>query len=314
MYFSDNSRSTGNTPLVKLNRVVGQEALVLAKIEGRNPSYSIKCRVGAALIDDAEKRGLLTPDVEIIEPTSGNTGIALAYVAAARGYGLTLTMPETMSLERRKVLAFLGAKLLLTPGSEGMAGAIRVAAELVQQNPGRYFMPQQFENPANPAVHRAFTGPEIWRDTNGGVDVLVAAVGTGGTISGIADYLKNEAGKPVTIVAVEPDESPVISQYLAGEALTPAPHKIQGIGAGFIPKTLDISLLDRVERVSGDEAVGYARRLAREEGILAGISSGAAVAAAARLSRLPEFKGKNIVVILPDAAERYLSSELFSDI
>lgn len=312
MYFSDNAQAIGNTPLVRLNRVVGPEALVLAKIEGRNPSYSVKCRVGAALIADAEKRGALGPGIEIVEPTSGNTGIALAYVAAARGYRLTLTMPETMSLERRKVLAFLGANLVLTPGREGMAGAIRAAERLVASDPEKYFMPQQFENPANPAVHKATTGPEIWRDTNGGVDVLVSAVGTGGTISGIADYLKNEVGKAVSIVAVEPDESPVISQYMKGEELRPGPHKIQGIGAGFIPKTLAVSLLDRVERVKSDEAMEFARRLAREEGILAGISSGAATAAAARLSCLQEFRGKTIVVILPDAAERYLSSELFT--
>lgn len=312
--YQNNPLSIGNTPLVRLNRVVGPKALVLAKIEGRNPSYSVKCRIGAAMIADAESRGLLRPGVGIVEPTSGNTGIALAYVAAAKGYELTLTMPETMSLERRRVVAMLGAKLVLTPGTEGMPGAIRKAEELVAANPGAYFMPQQFKNPANPAIHEATTGPEIWNDTDGQVDAIVAGVGTGGTITGISRYLKHTRGKNIVSVAVEPEASPVISQHLAGKPLQPGPHKIQGIGAGFIPETLDVSLLDRVETVGNDEAIEFARRLAREEGILAGISSGAAAAAAARLADLPEFEGKTIVVILPDAGERYLSSALYEGI
>lgn len=312
--YQNNPLSIGNTPLVRLNRVVGPKALVLAKIEGRNPSYSVKCRIGAAMIADAESRGLLRPGVGIVEPTSGNTGIALAYVAAAKGYELTLTMPETMSLERRRVVAMLGAKLVLTPGAEGMPGAIRKAEELVAANPSAYFMPQQFKNPANPAIHEATTGPEIWNDTDGQVDAIVAGVGTGGTITGISRYLKQVRGKKIVSVAVEPEASPVISQHLAGKPLQPGPHKIQGIGAGFIPETLDVSLLDRVETVGNDEAIEFARRLAREEGILAGISSGAAAAAAARLADLPEFEGKTIVVILPDAGERYLSSALYEGI
>ena len=312
--YQNNPLSIGNTPLVRLNRVVGSKAIVLAKIEGRNPSYSVKCRIGAAMIADAESRGLLRPGVGIVEPTSGNTGIALAYVAAAKGYELTLTMPETMSLERRRVVAMLGAKLVLTPGAEGMPGAIRKAEELVAANPGAYFMPQQFKNPANPAIHEATTGPEIWNDTDGQVDAIVAGVGTGGTITGISRYLKQVRGKKIVSVAVEPEASPVISQHLAGKPLQPGPHKIQGIGAGFIPETLDVSLLDRVETVGNDEAIEFARRLAREEGILAGISSGAAAAAAARLADLPEFEGKTIVVILPDAGDRYLSSALYEGI
>ena len=312
--YQNNPQSIGNTPLVRLNRVVGPKATVLAKIEGRNPSYSVKCRIGAAMIDDAERRGLLRPGVGIVEPTSGNTGIALAYVAAAKGYELTLTMPETMSLERRRVVAMLGAKLVLTPGAEGMPGAIRKAEELAAANPGALFMPQQFKNPANPAIHEATTGPEIWNDTDGQVDAIVAGVGTGGTITGISRYLKHTRGKSIVSVAVEPEASPVISQHLAGKPLQPGPHKIQGIGAGFIPETLDVSLLDRVEAVGNDEAIEFARRLAREEGILAGISSGAAVAAAARIAELPEFEGKTIVVILPDAGERYLSSALYEGI
>ncbi|QOX80734.1 cysteine synthase A [Trichlorobacter lovleyi] len=312
--FSDNSQSIGNTPLVKLNKVTdGAQATVLAKIEGRNPAYSVKCRVGANLIWDAEKRGILKPGVEIIEPTSGNTGIALAYVAAARGYRLTLTMPETMSIERRRVLAALGANLLLTPGSLGMKGAIAQAEELAASDPKRYFLPQQFKNPANPQIHELTTGPEIWADTDGGIDLLVSGVGTGGTISGISRYIKQQQGKQILSVAVEPAESPVISQQLAGKPLQPAPHKIQGIGAGFIPDTLDLSLVDRVETVTGDEAIDFARRLAREEGILVGISSGAAAAAAVRLARLDEFRGRTIVVILPDGAERYLSTPLFGE-
>jgi len=312
--FTDNSQSIGNTPLVRLNRITaGAKATVLAKIEGRNPSYSVKCRIGANMIWDAEQRGLLKDGVEIIEPTSGNTGIALAYVAAARGYKLTLTMPETMSIERRRVLAALGANLVLTPGSLGMKGAIAQAEETAASDPQRYFLPQQFKNPANPAIHEQTTGPEIWRDTEGGIDLLVSGVGTGGTISGVSRYIKQQQGKQIISVAVEPQESPVISQHLAGQPLQPAPHKIQGIGAGFIPDTLDLSIIDRVEQVSSDEAIEFGRRLAKEEGILAGISSGAAAAAAVRLAQLPEFSGKTIVVILPDAAERYLSTALFSE-
>lgn len=313
--FKDNSESIGNTPLVRLNRIaIDAKATVLAKVEGRNPAYSVKCRIGAAMVWDAEKRGLLGPGVEIVEPTSGNTGIALAYVSAARGYKLTLTMPETMSVERRRVLAALGANLILTPGSEGMKGAIRRAEELAASDPKRYFIPQQFKNPANPAIHEATTGPEIWNDTDGAVDVLVAGVGTGGTITGISRHIKNTRGKPIVSVAVEPRESPVISQKIAGLELKPSPHKIQGIGAGFIPDTLDLSIVDRVEQVSGDEAIETARRLAREEGMLVGISCGAATAAALRLAHLDEFAGKTIVVVLPDAGERYLSTALFEGI
>lgn len=312
--FSDNAESIGRTPLVRLNRVVPGGATVLAKIEGRNPSYSVKCRLGAALIWDAEEKGLLKPGVEIVEPTSGNTGIALAYVAAAKGYKLTLTMPETMSLERRRVLKFLGANLILTPGPEGMSGAVRRAEEIAASDPARYFLPQQFKNPANPAIHEKTTGPEIWEDTDGAVDVFVSGVGTGGTITGVSRYIKNAKGKAITSVAVEPAASPVISQKLSGAELKPGPHKIQGIGAGFIPETLDVSVIDRIEQVSNEEAVEFARRLGREEGILAGISSGAAAAAAARLAADPAFAGKTIVVILPDAGERYLSSVLFEGI
>lgn len=312
--FTDNAESIGRTPLVRLNRVAPGKATVLAKIEGRNPAYSVKCRLGAALIWDAEEKGLLKPGVEIVEPTSGNTGIALAYVAAAKGYKLTLTMPETMSLERRRVLKFLGANLILTPGPEGMAGAVRRAEEIAASDPARYFLPQQFKNPANPAIHEKTTGPEIWDDTDGAVDVLVSGVGTGGTITGVSRYIKGTKGKAITSVAVEPAASPVISQKLAGADLKPGPHKIQGIGAGFIPETLDLSVIDRVEQVSNDDAVEFARRLAREEGILAGISCGAAVAAAARLAADDAFAGKTIVVILPDAGERYLSSVLFEGI
>ena len=312
--YTDNAQSIGNTPLVKLNRVAGQNATVLVKVEGRNPAYSIKCRIGAAMIWDAEAKGLLPPGSEIIEPTSGNTGIALAYVAAAKGYPLTLTMPETMSIERRRVLAMLGANLVLTPGPEGMSGAIRRAEEIAASDPARYFMPQQFKNPANPAIHEKTTGPEIWDATGGAIDMLVAGVGTGGTISGISRYIKHNRGKAIVSVAVEPQASPVITQHLAGQPLKPGPHKIQGIGAGFIPDTLDLSVVDRVETVENDEAIEFARRLAREEGILAGISSGAAVAAAVRLAALPEYAGATIVVILPDAAERYLSSALFEGI
>lgn len=313
--YLDNSQSIGNTPLVKLNRVTnGAKAAVLAKIEGRNPAYSVKCRIGAAMIWDAEEKGLLKPGVEIIEPTSGNTGIALAYVAAARGYKLTLAMPETMSIERRRVLAAFGANLILTPGAEGMKGAIARAESLAASDPQKYFLPQQFKNPANPAIHEKTTGPEIWNDTEGAIDVLVAGVGTGGTISGISRFIKNKMGKKILSVAVEPKESPVISQRLAGLELKPSPHKIQGIGAGFIPDTLDLSVVDRVEQVDSMEAVEFARRLAREEGLLVGISCGAATAAAVRLARQAEFAGKTIVVILPDAGERYLSTVLFEGI
>jgi cysteine synthase A len=312
--FDDNSRSIGNTPLVRLNKIAaGAGATVLAKIEGRNPAYSVKCRIGANMIWDAEQRGVLKPGVEIIEPTSGNTGIALAYVAAARGYKLTLTMPETMSIERRRVLAHLGANLILTPGSQGMKGAIARAEEIAASEPGRYFLPQQFKNPANPAIHERTTGPEIWDDTDGEIDVLVAGVGTGGTISGVSRYIKNQKRKKIVSVAVEPAESPVITQHLAGQPLQPGPHRIQGIGAGFIPDTLDLSVVDRVEQVTSEEAIEVAQRLAKEEGILVGISCGAAVAAALRLANERAFAGKTIVVILPDGAERYLSTPLFTD-
>ncbi len=313
--YANNPESIGNTPLVKLNRVVqGAKATVLAKIEGRNPAYSVKCRIGAAMVWDAEKRGVLKPGVEIVEPTSGNTGIALAYVAASRGYRLTLTMPETMSIERRRVLAAFGATLILTPGADGMKGAIKRAEELTASDPKRYFLPQQFKNPANPAIHEKTTGPEIWNDTDGGVDVLVAGVGTGGTITGISRYLKNTRGKKIISVAVEPSESPVISQKRAGQELKPGRHGIQGIGAGFIPDTLDLSIVDRVEQVDSAEAVAFARRLAKEEGMLVGISCGAAAAVAARLAQQDEFAGKTIVVILPDGGERYLSTVLFEGI
>ncbi len=313
--YPDNSQSIGNTPLVKINRIAqGSKATILAKMEGRNPAYSVKCRIGAAMIWDAEQRGVLKPGVEIVEPTSGNTGIALAYVAAARGYKLTLTMPETMSIERRRVLAAFGANLVLTPGAEGMKGAISRAEQIAASNPARYFLPQQFKNPANPAIHEKTTGPEIWNDTDGAIDVLVSGVGTGGTITGISRYIKNTRGKKILSVAVEPKESPVISQTLAGQELKPSPHKIQGIGAGFVPDTLDLSIVDRVEQVDAAEAVTFARRLASEEGMLVGISCGAAAAAAVRLAKQDAFAGKTIVVILPDAGERYLSTVLFEGI
>ncbi len=312
MYFADNSLSIGRTPLVRLNRVTdGAQAIVLAKIEGRNPAYSVKCRIGANMIWDAEKRGILKPGKELIEPTSGNTGIALAFVAAARGYPITLTMPETMSIERRKVLKALGANLVLTEGSKGMKGSIEAAEQRVAADPGRYVLLQQFKNPANPEIHFKTTGPEIWDDTEGAVDVFVSGVGTGGTLTGVARYFKNEKKKNVLSVAVEPTHSPVITQTLNKEALKPGPHKIQGIGAGFIPDTLDLSIIDRVEKVTNDESLEMARRLAKEEGILCGISCGAAVAAAVRLAKLPEFAGKTIVTVLPDGAERYLSTVLF---
>jgi cysteine synthase A len=310
--YDDNSFSIGRTPLVRLNRVSGGgKAALLAKIEGRNPAYSVKCRIGAAMIWDAEKRGVLTPGKELIEPTSGNTGIALAFVAAARGYAITLTMPETMSLERRKVLRVLGANLVLTPGPEGMAGAISKAEETVASDPKRYVLLQQFKNPANPEIHFRTTGPEIWEDTDGSIDVLVSGIGTGGTITGISRYIKREKGKRILSVGIEPAASPVIAQHLAGQPLKPGPHKIQGIGAGFIPDTLDLSVVDRVEPVTNEEAFEMARRLSKEEGILAGISGGAAVAVAVRLGEQPEFAGKTMVVVLPDAAERYLSTALF---
>ncbi len=311
--YSDNSQSIGNTPLVQLNHLTeGAKAKVFAKIEGRNPAYSVKCRIGAAMIWDAEKKGLLKPGVEIIEPTSGNTGIGLAYVSAARGYKLTLTMPDTMSIERRRVLAAFGATIILTPGLDGMKGAINKAEEMAAADPKKYFLPQQFKNPANPAIHEKTTGPEIWNDTDGTVDVLVSGVGTGGTITGVSRYIKKK--KNIISVAVEPKESPIITQKLAGKELKPGPHKIQGIGAGFIPDTLDISMVDRVEVVDSAEAIDFARRLAKEEGMLVGISSGAACAVAVRLARLSEFNDKNIVVIFPDAGERYLSTVLFEGI
>jgi cysteine synthase A len=310
-WFEDNAHSIGRTPLVRLNRITdGAKATVLAKIEGRNPAYSVKCRLGAALVWDAEKRGVLGPGKEIIEPTSGNTGIALAFVAAARGYALTLTMPETMSLERRKLLAAYGAKLVLTEGAKGMKGAIAKAEEIVASDPERYVLLQQFKNPANAAIHEATTGPEIWNDTNGAVDIFVAGVGTGGTITGVSRYIKQQKQKKITTIAVEPADSPVITQTRKGEALKPAPHKIQGIGAGFVPDVVDMSVIDEVELVTNEEAFEYARRLTREEGILAGISCGAAAAVAARIAKRVD-ASKTIVVVLPDSGERYLSTPLF---
>jgi cysteine synthase A len=311
-YFDDNSFSIGRTPLVKLNRITdGASATVLAKIEGRNPAYSVKCRLGAAMIWDAEKRGVLTRGKEIVEPTSGNTGIALAFVAASRGYPLTLTMPETMSIERRKLLVAFGAKLVLTEGPKGMNGAVRKSEEIVASDPGRYVLLQQFKNPANPAIHEQTTGPEIWDDTEGAIDVLVSGIGTGGTITGVSRYIKQTKRKQILSVGIEPVNSPVITQKLTGQEIKPAPHKIQGIGAGFVPEVLDLSVVDRVEQVTDAEAVEYARRLTREEGILSGISCGAAAAVACRLAKLPEFKNKTIVTVLPDSGERYLSSILF---
>ncbi|ASI97094.1 cysteine synthase A [Vibrio rotiferianus] len=310
--YEDNSLTIGNTPLVRLNKV--SKGKVLAKIEARNPSFSVKCRIGANMIWEAEKAGTLKPGVELVEPTSGNTGIALAFVAAARGYKLTLTMPESMSLERRKLLKALGANLELTEAAKGMKGAIAKAEEIVASNPEKYLLLQQFNNPANPEIHEKTTGPEIWEATDGEIDVFVAGVGTGGTITGTSRYIKGEKGKAITSVAVEPAESPVIAQALAGEEIQPAPHKIQGIGAGFIPGNLDLELLDRVEQVTSEEAIEMARRLMEEEGILAGISSGAAVVAANRLAELPEFEGKTIVTVLPSSGERYLSTALFAGI
>lgn len=312
MIYQDNSMSIGRTPLVRLNRLAkGLPATVVAKIEGRNPAYSVKCRIGASMIWDAEQRGVLKQGKELIEPTSGNTGIALAFVAAARGYPITLTMPETMSLERRKVLQVLGAKLILTEGAAGMKGAIAKAEQIVESDPNRYVLLQQFKNPANPDIHFKTTGPEIWEDSDGQIDVLVSGVGTGGTITGVSRYIKNVKGKKIISVAVEPTNSAIITQQMKGEPLKPGPHKIQGLGAGFIPDTLDMSMVDRTELVTNEESIEMAKRLAKEEGILSGISCGAAVAAALRLAEQPEFAGKMIVTILPDAAERYLSSVLF---
>jgi cysteine synthase A len=311
--YADNAKAIGNTPLVMINRLGPKGVTLLAKTEGRNPAYSVKCRIGASMVWDAEDRGVLKPGMTIVEPTSGNTGIGLAFVAAARGYKLLLTMPASMSLERRKVVKALGAELVLTEAAKGMNGAIAKAMEIAESDPSQYFLPQQFENPANPAIHEKTTGPEIWNDTDGAVDVLVSGVGTGGTLTGVSRYIKHSKNKAILTVAVEPSSSPVISQTLAGEEVKPSPHKIQGIGAGFVPKNLDLSLVDRVEQVTDEEAKAMALRLMREEGILCGISSGAAMAAAVRLAELPEMQGKNIVVILPDSGERYLSSMLFSD-
>ncbi len=310
--YADNAQAIGNTPLVKINRLGPKGVTILAKIEGRNPAYSVKCRIGANMVWDAEASGRLKPGMTLVEPTSGNTGIGLAFVAAARGYKLILTMPSSMSLERRKVLKALGAELVLTEPAKGMKGAIEKAAEIAASDPERYYLPQQFENPANPAIHEKTTGPEIWNDTDGAVDALVAGVGTGGTITGISRYIKKTRGKPLLSVAVEPVGSPVISQTLAGQEVQPGPHKIQGIGAGFVPKNLDLSIVDRVEQVADEEAKAMALRLMREEGILCGISCGAAMAAAVRLAETePSMQGKTIVVILPDSGERYLSSMLF---
>ena len=313
--YADNSQAIGNTPLVRLNHVTkGCKATVLAKIEGRNPAYSVKCRIGANMIWDAEKRGVLSEGKTIVEPTSGNTGIALAFTAAARGYKLILTMPESMSIERRRVMAVLGAELILTEAAKGMPGAIAKAKEIADSDPSKYFMPGQFDNPANPEIHEKTTGPEIWDDCDGAIDVLVAGVGTGGTITGVSRYIKQEKGKAITSVAVEPSHSPVITQTMNGEALKPGPHKIQGIGAGFIPNNLDLSVVDRVEQVTNEESIEMALRLAQEEGLLVGISCGAATAAAIRLAQQDEFAGKTIVVVLPDLAERYLSSVMFADV
>ena len=314
-WYEDNAHSIGRTPLVRLNRVPdGAPATVLAKIEGRNPAYSVKCRIGAAMVWDAERRGVLGPGKELVEPTSGNTGIALAFVAAARGYPLTLTMPDTMSLERRKLLVAYGAKLDLTEGARGMNGAVAKAKEIAASDPARYVLLQQFSNPANPAIHESTTGPEIWDDTDGRVDIFISGVGTGGTITGVSRYIKQTRGKAILSVAVEPTASPVLTQARAGEALKPGPHKIQGIGAGFIPEVLDMSLVDTIEQVTNEEAITYARRLTREEGIISGISSGAAVAVAVRLAQRPENAGKTIVTVLPDSGERYLSSILFEGV
>ena len=314
-YFTDNALSVGRTPLVRLNKIVDpRDCLILAKVEGRNPACSVKDRIRLSMIEDAERRGLIRSGTRVIEPTSGNTGIALAYVCAIKGYPLTLTMPETMSIERRKLLKILGAELVLTEGAKGMRGAVQRAEELVADEPQRYFMPQQFENPSNPLVHEQTTGPEIWDDTDGAVDAFIAGVGTGGTITGVCRFIKGSKGKKIHAVAVEPEESPVITQTLEGRQVMIGPHKIQGIGAGFVPDILDLGLVDEVQLVSSDEAVEFARRLSREEGILAGISSGAAVAVAVRLAKREEFRGKTLVVVLPSAAERYLTTVLFEGI
>ncbi len=314
-WYEDNSQSIGRTPLVRLNRVVdGAPAIVLGKIEGRNPAYSVKCRIGAAMVWDAERRGLLGPGKELVEPTSGNTGIALAFVAAARNIPLTLTMPETMSIERRKLLIAYGAKLVLTEGARGMSGAVAKAEEIAASDPKRYVLLQQFKNPANPAIHETTTGPEIWNDTDGAIDIFVSGVGTGGTITGVSRYIKHTQGKSIVSVAVEPSASPVLAQQRAGIPLKPSAHKIQGIGAGFVPDVLDLSLVDAIEEVSNEESIDYARRLTREEGIISGISCGAAVAVAARIAKRPENAGKTIVVVLPDSGERYLSTVLFEGV
>ncbi|MDO5541802.1 MAG: cysteine synthase A [Acinetobacter sp.] len=312
--YSNNAEAIGNTPLVRINRLISGGATVLAKVESRNPAFSVKCRIGAALIADAEKRGVLKAGMHIVEPTSGNTGIALAFVAAAKGYEITLTMPASMSIERRKVLKALGANLVLTEPAKGMKGAVDEAERLATEHPETYYLPQQFNNPANPQIHEETTGPEIWAATGGKVDILVAGVGTGGTISGISRYFKKVKGQALHTVAVEPAESPIIGQTKRGEVITPAPHKIQGIGANFIPKNLDLDLVDEVIAIESAEAIDWARKTATQEGILVGISSGAAMAAAAKLAERPENAGKNIVVILPDSGERYLSSVLFEDI
>ncbi|ENV47077.1 cysteine synthase A [Acinetobacter brisouii CIP 110357] len=309
--YANNAEAIGNTPLVRINRIIQGGATVLAKVESRNPAFSVKCRVGAALVADAEKRGVLKAGMHIVEPTSGNTGIALAFVAAAKGYPITLTMPASMSLERRKVLKALGANLVLTEPAKGMKGAVDEAVRLATEQPELYFLPQQFENPANPQIHQDTTGPEIWQATGGQVDILVSGVGTGGTITGISRYFEQVQNKPLYSVAVEPAESPIISQHQRGEDITPAPHKIQGIGANFIPKNLDLSLVDEVLPIASEEALEWARKTATQEGILVGISCGAALAAAAKLAARPENAGKTIVVILPDSGERYLSSVLF---
>jgi len=314
-WYEDNAHSIGRTPLVRLNRIHdGAPATVLAKIEGRNPAYSVKCRIGAAMVWDAERRGVLGPGKELVEPTSGNTGIALAFVAAARGYPLTLTMPDTMSLERRKLLVAYGAKLVLTEGARGMTGAVAKAEQIVASDPDRYLLLQQFSNPANPAIHERTTGPEIWHDTDGQIDIFVSGVGTGGTITGVSRHIKQTRRKRIASIAVEPSASPVLTQKRAGEPLRSGPHKIQGIGAGFVPDVLDLSLVDAIEQVSNEDAITYARRLAREEGIISGISSGAAVAVAVRLAHEPKNAGKTIVTVLPDSGERYLTTILFEGI
>ncbi|WEV48836.1 cysteine synthase A [Acinetobacter sp. ESL0695] len=311
--YENNAEAIGNTPLIRINRIIKGGATVLAKIESRNPAFSVKCRVGAALVKDAEQRGVLKEGMHIVEPTSGNTGIALAFVAAAKGYSITLTMPASMSLERRKVLKALGANLVLTEPAKGMKGAVDEAIRLANENPEKYFLPQQFDNPANPKIHEETTGPEIWQATGGEVDILISGVGTGGTITGISRYFEQVKNKPLYSVAVEPTESPIITQTKAGETITPAPHKIQGIGANFIPKNLDLDLVDEVLPVSSEDAIDWARKCATQEGILVGISCGAALAAAEKVALRPENKDKTIVVILPDSGERYLSSVLFAE-